>query len=162
MNKKKLVIIIIAAVLILAIAASAFYIFFGPGDFRRAKWGMSMDQVKARESGDPLVEEYASLSYPLDKLEGFDVDGTVFYKFDSSNDKLTHVSIGLTSETFGDKMVSRLVETMEEKYGEPVETEDSEILYNYTWTTERTKISVTKLSGYTLIIYSDVTIPVEE
>lgn len=160
--KNKKLIIIIAAVLVIAVAISALCIYFAPGDFRRAKWGMSLEQVKARESAELLNEGYNSLSYPLETLEGIDLNATMFYKFNSSTDELTHVSIGLTSSGFKDKKTARLISALEEKHGEPVETEDSEILYNYTWTTDRTKISVSQLESYTLIVYSDVTIPVEE
>lgn len=162
MNRKTVLIIAIAAVLVIAIVTTALCIYFGPGDFRRAKWGMSVEQVKSREKAELQNEEYASLSYPLDSLEGIDLNANMFYKFDSSTNKLTHVSIGVTTTGFEDKKISRLISVLEEKYGEAEETEVAEISYTYIWKTERTKISITQLSSYTLIIYSDITIPVEE
>lgn len=163
MNKKKLIISIIAAVLLVAVIVTALCIYFAPGDFHRARWGMSVNQVKSRERAELLHEEYATLSYPLDSLEGIPLDTTMFYKFDSSADRLTHVSIGINSVGFDDKKVSRIVSKLEEKYGEPAETSEvSEISYTYIWETDRTRISLKQLESYTLIVYSDITIPVEE
>jgi len=161
MNKKKIFIIAVAALIIIALVAATLYIFFGPGDFRKAKWGMSMDQVKFRESGEPLNEEYNSLSYPLDKLEGIDFDTTLFYNFDPETKKLTYVSMGITSSTFEDKKVARLISGLEEKYGEPERSEISEVRYDYKWETERTRITVKQLYSYTLVMYGDVTVPEE-
>lgn len=162
MNKKKIFIITIAALLIIAIAAATFYIFFAPGDFRRAKWGMSMSQVKSRESAELINEEYSSLSYNLDKIEGINFDTTIFYNFNPETKKLTHVSMGIISNTFEDKKVARLISNLEEKYGEPEKSEVSEIKYDYKWETDRTRITVKQLYSYTLVVYQDVTIPVEE
>lgn len=159
MNKKKILIIAIAVVLVLAIALTTLYIFFAPGDFRRAKWGMSMSQVKSRESAELIKEEYASLSYPITSLEGIDFNTTAFYNFNAETDELTHVSMGLSSSTFDDKKIARLVSTLEEKYGEPEKSEVSEIRYDYKWETKRTRIFIKQLYSYTLVIYEDVTIP---
>ena len=114
-----------------------------------------------RESGEPLIEESSSLSYPLDKLEGIDFDATLFYNFNPGTKKLTCVSMGITSSTFEDKKVARLISTLEEKYGEPEKSEISEVRYDYKWETERTRITVKQLYSYTLVIYSDVTVPEE-
>ena len=162
MNKKKIIIIVIAALLVLALAFSTYYIFFAPGDFRRAKWGMTVSQVKSRESSELMNEEYYSISYNLDKIEVINFDTTLFYNFDPGTKKLTHVSMGITSNTFEDKKVARLISTLEEKYGNPEKSEISEVRYDYKWETDRTRIKIQQLYSYTLVIYEDVTIPEEE
>ena len=161
MNKKKIIIIVVAALLVLALVAGALYLCFAPGDFGRARWGMTVDQVKSRQSGDPINEEYSSISYKLTSLEGLDFDSTAFYNFDPETKKLTHVSIGLETMGFNNKKIARLISILEEKYGEPEKSEVAEIRYTYKWETKRTRIIVKQLSSYTLVVYQDVTIPEE-
>lgn len=154
MNRKKLM-IIVAAVLVVAIIASIF-IFFGPGDFRRAKWGMSQSQVKARESLELKNQTSDSLVYTLTELEGVRFDSLVFYKFDTSSDELTQINIGINATSFEDKLIKKIINKFEEKYGEPDDYEDISSSRNYYWNTNRSKIHIRQIETYVLITYMDI------
>ena len=160
MNGKKLAFIVISAVIVLAIAFSVFA-FFAPGDFRRAKWGMSQNQVRARENLELKNETSSSLVYELTELEGVKFHSLVHYNFDSYAEGLTHVTIGINASGFEDKLIARLIKAFEKNYGEADEYTADDTVRNYYWNLPRTGINIRQLSSYVLITYKNINLSAE-
>ncbi len=156
---KKTVIIIIAAVLVVAIATLAL-VSLG-GDFRRAKWGMSPEKIKAREDGKIIVDSSYRLSYKVDNLEGVPVETNVFYNFDGANG-LWQVSMGYDMEGYEDKLADKIIKAFEKKYGEADEYEETMTAYEYYWKNDRTEIRISQQQTYMLITFTDINYVIED
>ncbi|MBR6524305.1 MAG: hypothetical protein IKT39_06910 [Clostridia bacterium] len=156
---KKTVIIIIAAVLVVAIATLAL-VSLG-GDFRRAKWGMSPEKIKAREDGEIIVDSSYRLSYKVDNLEGVPVETNVFYNFDGANG-LWQVSMGYDMEGYEDKLADKIIKAFEKKYGEADEYEETMTAYEYYWKNDRTEIRISQQQTYMLITFTDINYVIED
>ena len=158
---KKTVIIIIAAVLVIAIAVTVLAIAFGGGDFRRAKWGMTPEKVKARENGEIIVDSSYRLSYKVDNIEGVPIETNVFYNFDGANG-LWQVSMGYDMAGFDDKLADKIIKTFEKKYGEADEYEETQLAYEYYWKDDRTEIRISQQQTYLLVTFTDINYVIED
>ena len=158
---KKTVIIIIATVLVVAIAVATLALLSLGGDFRRAKWGMSPEKIKAREDGEIIVDSSYRLSYKVDNLEGVPVETNVFYNFDGANG-LWQVSMGYNMEGYEDKLADKILKAFEKKYGEADEYEETMTAYEYYWKNDRTEIRISQQQTYMLITFTDINYVIED
>ncbi len=158
---KKAVIIIIATMLVVAIALSAIAIFFGGGDFRKAKWGMSPDEVKSRETGEIVTDSPYRLTIKTDNIEGVSAETNMFYNFDGENG-LWQVSMGYNISGFDDKLANRIITAFEKKYGEATDYKETQISYEYFWKDDRTEIRIAQQSTYLLVSFTDINYVLEK
>ncbi len=158
---KKTVIIIAAALLVVAIAITSLALVFGGGDFRSAKWGMSPDQVKSRESAELITDSPYKLTFKTDSLLGVEEETNMFYNFDGENG-LWQVTMGYSVTGFSDKLASKLINAFEEKYGEPTEYEETLISYEHVWDLERTQVRISQQQTYILVSYTDMDYVIKE
>lgn len=89
------------------------------GDFRRAEWGMTKEQVKAVEKEAPLQSRGESLLKYKTQIMGLDVH--IYYYFEKG--RLRHGSYDFISvpESGCSEIFDKLVETISKKYGEAKE-----------------------------------------
>lgn len=160
-NSKKTVILIIVAILVVAIAVASLAIIFGGGDFRRAKWGMSPNEVKSRENGELVTDSEYRLTFRTDNLEGVPVETNIFYSFDGGNG-LWQVSMGYGMEGFDDKLADRIIKAFVEKYGEEDEYDETQTAYEYYWKNDRTEIRISQQQTYLLVSFTDINYVIED
>jgi hypothetical protein len=137
-----------------------------PPDFRKVRWGMTMDQVKAAESAKPKTEKENVLGYEV-SLPGFS-DVVLVYVF--AGNRLVRANYGVIVEHTNDndyiEDYRTLVGDLTQKYGKP-QSDDStwkgdtfkddsdhwglavatgELVYQAVWVPNATQILLT-LSG---------------
>ncbi len=89
------------------------------GDFRKAEWGMTKEQVKAIEKEEPLQSRGESLLKYKTQIMG--LEGHIYYYFEK--DRLRHGSYDFISvpESGCSEIFDELVEKISKKYGEAKE-----------------------------------------
>lgn len=92
-------------------------------DFRNVNWGMSVDEVKAREESEPSKDENGILKYVNQSVIGLDC--SLEYQFYTENNTLNGAEYRINIDKLSHKEIHdsfvKLYNQLSEKYGEPTD-----------------------------------------
>lgn len=90
-------------------------------DFRNVNWGMTVDEVMAREEGEAVIKDNGTIKYSNQTV--IDLDCSLEYQFYSEGNRLNGAEYRINTDKLSHKTIhdsyKKLLEQLTQKYGDP-------------------------------------------